>query len=95
MRRKLFSDSKFVRRRLFNDNSLTSELDKGENPSSKIIVCLDCSSSYYRDGASTTNFICPNCGGNRFEVSENVLNEPIPPVKGSVIDSESSDVRTD
>lgn len=94
MRRKLFSDNKSsVRRRLFNDNSLTNEVVKDEKSSSRIIVCMDCKSSYTREDASTTNFICPNCGGNRFEVAENIDNQPIPPVNGTVIDSESKDVK--
>lgn len=95
MRRKLFSSNSLGRRKLFNDNSLTEEVTKDENSSSKILVCIDCKSSYYRDGASTTNFICPNCGGNRFEVAENVNNQPIPPVKGTVIDSKSNEVKED
>lgn len=96
MRRRLFSneDGQVRKRRLlFSDNAVTNQIDKPNL--TDIVMCMDCHTAYTRDGASTTNFICPNCGGNRFEVVDNVKNEPIPVAKGTVIDAPSRDVRCD
>lgn len=84
MRKKLFSGNPSTnsRRKLFSDES-------AEPVGNSVIVCMDCKTAYVRDNASTTNFICPNCGGNRFEVAKNIQNQAIPQVSGSIIDSRS------
>lgn len=57
-RRKLFSDSAVNKtcRKLFNNNSETEE---------NILICYDCGYQMKTNG-STTEYICPNCGGRRF-----------------------------
>lgn len=63
MRRKLFSDYKSVRRKLFSDDCPTGNNDGRM----KSVICMDC--GYKMNTLSgTTNLICPKCGGSRFNV---------------------------
>lgn len=77
-----------TRRKLFSNEEVKSAtVEKSEekkfssNPNSNfipnetgksIIICSDCGKAYYYDG-STTNLICPNCGGLRFNYVDQVL----------------------
>lgn len=66
MRRWLFRNES--RRKLFSS-------DRGcNNSDEKIIVCMDCGKSYRYNGSST-DLICPNCGGRRFEFKSNILTD--------------------
>lgn len=57
MRRKLFSNRESTRRKLFSNSGI--EL--------KTVICGDCGHKM-ETTASTTNLICPKCGGRRFNV---------------------------
>lgn len=72
-RRKLFSNedgtSANKGRRLFSEEENTNKIP--DEVGKEIIVCSDCGKSYYYDG-STTNLVCPNCGGLRFNYAEEI-----------------------
>ena len=73
-RRKLFSTEVATaqqpkRRKLFSEEENTN-LIRGEE-GKEIIVCSDCGKAYYYDG-TTTNLICPNCGGMRFNYASEI-----------------------
>ena len=63
-RRKLFSDQKLVRRKLFS----VDDCPEGNNDGRmKSVICMDC--GYKMDTlAGTTSLVCPKCGGTRFNV---------------------------
>lgn len=78
-RRKLFSDQKLVRRKLFS----VDDCPKGNSEERmKSVICMDC--GYKMDTTSgTTSLVCPKCGGTRFNVELYVFSpdnvpEPIP-----------------
>lgn len=68
-KRKLFSSSTNVRRKLFSENEggVSNNMFEGSSATKKI-QCLDC--GYVMEtAASTTNIVCPKCGSkNRFNV---------------------------
>jgi DNA-directed RNA polymerase subunit RPC12/RpoP len=90
MRRKLFSEDKrtTTRRRLFSndeiqvsqiDNSIQEESKAGDNiipndPGVRTVICADCKHSFQYDG-SDLHIVCPNCGGDRFELVNELSNE--------------------
>lgn len=74
-RRKLFSenDSKpIVRRKLFSDDCPSSNAESLVHT----VICIDC--GYKMDTmASTTNLICPRCGGTSFVPESDTVVDPI------------------
>ena len=65
-RRKLFSEVKSPRRKLFC--GCGEPLERESKEANKAVVCQDC--GYAFETASTTNLICPKCGGTRFNVTK-------------------------
>lgn len=74
-RRKLFSENDakpIVRRKLFSDDCPQSDAQERV----KTVICIDC--GYKMDTmASTTNLICPRCGGTDFVFENDTVVEPI------------------
>lgn len=71
-RRKLFSDAVPTRRKLFSDVPARRKLFSGDAGADNkpvsgniILVCQDCGYNLETNG-DTSNNICPNCGGKRF-----------------------------
>jgi Zn finger protein HypA/HybF involved in hydrogenase expression len=82
-RRKLFSETATkTRRKLFSsEDSAPSSIDESlkdqiqDQYGDKVLVCMDCRTTYRTpDGGDVdaTNYLCPRCGGKRFEVLENL-----------------------
>lgn len=75
-KRRLFSDSKSARRRLFsNDECDCKSSDTKKIPprtsEDKVVKCSDCGATYRYDG-SDLHLICKRCGGDRFEFIDNI-----------------------
>lgn len=73
-RRKLFSENnvKPVRRKLFSDDCPVSDIEKQLHT----VICIDC--GYKMDTtASTTDLICPRCGGTSFVPESDTVVDPI------------------
>lgn len=73
-RRKLFSENnvKPVRRKLFSDDCPVSDIEKQLHT----VICIDC--GYKMDTtASTTDLICPRCGGTSFVPENETVVDPI------------------
>ena len=71
-RRKLFSNTKSTRRKLFSESG----------QSKKTVICSDCGYKM-ETTAATTNILCPKCGGRRFNVERRFFSpegtpEPVP-----------------
>jgi DNA-directed RNA polymerase subunit RPC12/RpoP len=73
-RRKLFSENntKPIRRKLFSDDCPSSNAESLVHT----VICIDC--GYKMDTmASTTDLICPRCGGTSFVPENNTVVDPI------------------
>ena len=73
-RRKLFSENsaKPIRRKLFSDDCLVSNSESLVHT----VICIDC--GYKMDTmASTTDLICPRCGGTSFVPESDTVVDPI------------------
>lgn len=80
-RRKLFSTTN--RRKLFSDNrrKLFSESSGAVGPNEvTVVICQDCGYKM-ETAAGTTNLICPNCGGTRFNPELCVYSPEVAPEK--------------
>ena len=71
-RRKLFSESKPIRRKLFSNDCPSSNAENLVHT----VICIDC--GYKMDTmASTTDLICPRCGGTSFVPESDTVVDPI------------------
>lgn len=98
-RRKLFSEPAKTRRKLFSEETTDAVKDSvaveqmeeaKEEMGDKVLVCSDCRSVYRTpdgDYVDTTNYLCPKCGGNRFEVLRNLETPELrDPAEAEVVD---------
>lgn len=67
-RRKLFSNYKPTRRKLFSDECECNE--------DKIVKCMDCGKEYKYSG-SDLHLICTRCGSDRFEFVDNITSSDV------------------
>lgn len=74
-RRKLFSEgyTKPTRRKLFSNDECKLPPESSDK---KVVKCMDCGQTYEYDGSSL-NIICPKCGGDRFEIIDNITNSDL------------------
>lgn len=71
IRRKLFTSENVTRRKLFSTTKRRKLFSEdGDESLLKTVTCMDCGYSM-QTLASTTNLICPKCGGKRFNVESN------------------------